>query len=74
MSRQIHKVVLDRADMFIEDINLEKTEIAYEIREKESGKLLEPKRIGKFEVLGQQVLFDRFFVPLTRFEHILEQT
>lgn len=68
MNKHYFKINLDRSDLFILEIN--DTQITYEVRDKESGKLLEPKRTSFYEVLGNQVHFDMRFVPHNTFIHI----
>lgn len=54
------------SDLFIKVIDLEKGSITYDVRDKDTGKLLEPTRTGKLEVIEETVYFDRFFLPATQ--------
>lgn len=54
--RHLFKVELERSDLFIE--SLDNDFIVYEVRDKESGKLLEPKHRSKVEFGGDRILFD----------------
>ncbi len=55
------------ADVFFISIN---DTIEYEVRDKESGKLVEPKKQAKYVVSGAMVYFDHREIPLELFNHI----
>jgi hypothetical protein len=61
MSLQKHcvKVSSERSDLFIWDLkDGDGAHITYEVREKDTGKLLEPKRTSKFDVTEKGIFFD----------------
>ena len=62
------------ADVFVISINLEKEEIQYTVRDKDTGVLVEPLRTAKFivnEVSGM-VHFDARECPARLFQHIYD--
>lgn len=52
----LFKVPSATADLFISDLN--KDEITYSVRDKETGTLLEPVKTSKFVVQGPNIAFD----------------
>lgn len=55
----LYKVSLQHADMFIRELNLENNTIRFEIRDKNTGVLMEPEIVSKFMVneLEQKIIF-----------------
>lgn len=45
MAKVLYKVPLEHSDLFITHVDLEKATITYTVRDKESGRLLEPESI-----------------------------
>ena len=58
----LFKFCLTSADMFIRDITYD--HIDYEIRDKVTGNLQEPRKNSKFDIKGGQVLFDGRFITV----------
>lgn len=54
----LFKFCTQLADLFISDLDLSAKTIAYSVRDKETGKLLEPHSKSKLVVNGSQVVFD----------------
>jgi hypothetical protein len=52
------KIPLERSDLFIHALNTDSMEIIYEVRDKETGKLMEPRRTSKLERNKDLLLFD----------------
>jgi len=67
--KTLFKINLDRSDLFILEIT--DTQIVYEVRDKNDGTLLEPRRTSPYQVLNDgKVHFDRFDLPQNTFVHI----
>lgn len=45
MGKVLYKVPLEHSDLFITHVDLEKATITYTVRDKESGRLLEPESV-----------------------------
>jgi hypothetical protein len=67
----LFKFCTNHADLFISSLDLAKKEITYSVRDKETGKLLEPSTKSKLVLNNNQVIFDvsRVF-PLELAKHI----
>lgn len=70
----IYKWTNKFADVFISSINLEREEVSYTVRDKETGVLVEPLRKAKFIVNepGKLVHFDAREMPIDLFSHIYQ--
>lgn len=66
------KVPLPNSDLFITDIDFEKEMVSYQIRDKETGALLESKGVDKCEIEGDMVWFAKRFLPVNLFSTITE--
>lgn len=65
------KIPLQYADLFIHSLDLEKNTIGVETREKESGKLLTPRRVEKFQVMNNgRIYFAGSELPVNVLESI----
>lgn len=68
----LFKVNLNLADIFISELDLSKGVIAYSVRDKETGILLEPHLESKLLVNDKQVMFDSRFIDKNYAKHIEE--
>lgn len=64
------KVCLNHADLFISSLDLSAKTIAYSVRDKETGILLEPHFKSKLVMNDKQVTFDHRFIDLNFAKHI----
>lgn len=62
------------ADVFVISINPEREEVEYDVRDKETGVSVEPRRTAKFIVNepGKLVHFDNRECPIDLFKHIYQ--
>jgi hypothetical protein len=58
------KVPLEKADLFIHLFNEDKRLLTYEIRDKETGVRLEPKRTSNYEIKEGKLMFDMRYITL----------
>lgn len=65
----LFKIPMTFADMFIRSISDDESEICYEVRDKETGNLVEPRRTTPFIIneLNKRVHFDAREIPLDQF-------
>lgn len=67
----LFKIQLPNSDMFIREIVGDR--ITYEVREKDTGKLLEHQRTSKFDVGSDQcVHFDNRYIHVSVFARVLQ--
>jgi hypothetical protein len=69
--KHIFKVQLINSDLFISGVDLINKTLTYQLRDKYSGKLLEPEfKNSKFTVNSSQAHFDSRFINLDLLTHI----
>lgn len=68
----LFKVQLQHSDLFVSAIDPIKKLISYELREKNTGVLLEPSNFSKFEVLEDRISFDKRQIPIPVVKMIVE--
>lgn len=61
------KIPLDLSDLFIAAID--EKYITYQIRDKETGRLLEPPRKSPYMVLEDKIQFDMRFIPIVKAQY-----
>lgn len=66
----VFKITLDLSDLFIHSIDMDKQIIIYEIRDKNNGVLLEPRRSAPLEFYPDKVYFDNRFLETDLFKHV----
>jgi hypothetical protein len=67
------KVPSERSDLFIWGFrDGENPLITYEVREKETGKLLEPRRSSKFDITEKGVFFDGRDLPMSLAFYVMQ--
>ena len=62
------KVQLELSDLFIREITADT--ITYQVREKDTGKLLEAEKTSKIEVATDKIHFDMRFMQPSYFEFV----
>lgn len=72
MSKHLFKIPLLHSDMFVEAIDVVGKTITYELRQKEEGGLLEPKKTSPYTEYNNQLHFDMRFIDLTVAQKILQ--
>lgn len=65
------KVPLERSDMFIWKIDPDNARIVYDVRDKATGVLLEPRHDVRFEAVEDRILFDNRHISLDMANAIL---
>ena len=70
--KHLFKVPLPTADMFVSALNMEDQAISYEVREKDTVKLLETPSTVPFEVIENRISFGGRFINLQYAEEIAE--
>ena len=73
--KHLQRVPLPNSDMFISDINTDLMEIQYEVREKDTGKLMEAMQVVKMSMSedNNKVHFDNRTIPTKMFNHLITQ-
>lgn len=66
----LYKICLQRADLFISELDLEKKFIAYTVRDKMTGNTLEPHFKSNLLIEDKQVTFDSRYIDLNFAKHI----
>lgn len=66
----LYKIQLQLADLFISKIT--DTHIHYEIRDKETGKLIEPAKVSPYTVHEGKIHFDMRFITVELAARIVE--
>lgn len=62
----------EHSDLFIYEINLAEGKIVYEVRDKETGRLLEPRNTTKIQLNPDKLIFDiNRTLPRAVVEHII---
>lgn len=54
----VFKLELEYSDIFIYDLDLPNKTITYEVRDKDEGKLMEPRCQSKLQFTEDKILFD----------------
>jgi hypothetical protein len=65
--KHIFKIPYEKSDIFICEIDLDEGEMIYDVREKETGKLLQ-SRTTKFEFSHDNVYFDGLYLTQDLFK------
>lgn len=66
----LFKVSITHADLFISHLDLSGKTIAYSVRDKETGILLEPHFKSRLEINESQIMFDSRYIGLGFAKHI----
>jgi len=66
----LFKIELQLSDMFIRELLFDTNTIWYQIRDKQTGALLEPESKQKFEIQGDKITFGSRFIHINLAKYV----